>query len=282
MGLATLRNNTVMLPLVFRGFEEDFAPGVGATVNFRKPATFVAHDFVQSVGTTRQNITETYDSITLDHHKEVTIALTSADAALNLTDLQTQVVTPAIDALVASVDMAILSLRTDVTQEITAAAYNKTSNPNPTFDLIDAGRMLTTAKVPLTGRVAVVDEYIAAQWKRDELMNRADARGDAGTALREASVGRVHGMDIVETNNIDDFTGVAFHPYAFAFVARPLAPAMGGARAETLSRDGLSIRATYSWDPTYLTDVLTLDLLFGIKTLDPARAVLINGLSDSV
>lgn len=282
MALATLINNSVMLPLVFRGFEKDFAPGVGATVNFRKPATFTANDYNQAVGVVRQNVTETYDTISLDTHKDVSIQLTSAERAMSLTDLQAQVISPAVDALVMAVDTKILTLRSDVTAEITASAYNASTNPHPTFDLINAGRQLTTAKVPLSGRVAVVDEYIGAQWRMDELSNRADARGDNGTALREASIGRMHGFDNFETNNIDDFTGVAFHPFAFAFVSRPLQPPLSNDRAETLSRDGLSMRVVYSWDPTYKADLISLDLLFGVKTLDASRAVLINGLSDSV
>lgn len=282
MALATLYNSCVMLPLVFRGFESDFVPGVGATVTFRKPATFVARDYSQAVGVVRQDATETSDTITLDKHKDVSILLTSADRAMNLNDVQTQLIDPAVQALAEAVDTSILGLRADITNSVTLSAYSASTNPNPTFDLIDAGRILTTSKVPLAGRVAVADEYISASWRKDELSHSAEKRGDDGTALREASLGRMHGFDTFETNNIDDFTGVAFHRNAFAFVSRPLAAPLSNDRAEVLSRGGLSVRVVYSWDPAYKADLISLDLLYGVKTLDASRACLLNGLADSV
>lgn len=281
--LATLYNNSVMLPLVYRDVESDFVPGVGATIQVRKPATFTANPYNQAVGILLQNGTETHVDVTLDKHYDVSIPLTSTDYTLKIDDLQTQIISPAMEAISQAIDTLILSLRTDITQSVTLTAYNESSHPHPAQDLVTAGRKLTSAKVPLTGRVAVVDEFIAASLKMDALMNRSDWRGQAGltSALSAGQLPPAFGFDPYETNNIDDFTGVGFVREAFAFASRPLALPNGAARAEVVSYKGLSVRVIYDYDPTYKQDILSLDVLCGVKTLDATRAVLLAGLADS-
>ena len=282
MALATLYNDSVMLPLVTRDFDGDFTQAQGDTVTVRKPATFTANEYSQSVGISLQNATETSTSVTLNKIYDVSIPITSKDYTLELADFQSQIIAPAMEAISQKVDALILTLRADISQSVTLGAYNASTKPNPLYDLIDAGRVLTTAKVPRSNRVVVVDEYIGAQWRRDPLSNRADANGSTD-ALREAFIaGKTFGFDAYETNNIDDFEGVAFHPSAFVFASRPLALPRGASNASVVNYKGLSVRVVADYDVTYKQDVISLDILCGVKTLDATRAVVLNGLADSV
>jgi len=281
--LAVLWDELVMLPLVSRDFNSEVQAGKGATVTYRKDPTLVANDYVAAVGIVTQNLTEASDTIVLNHHKDVSVKVTSLDLTLNIDDFTRRVIRPAMMPLAAAVDTAILALRSDITHSVTASAYNASTNPHPSFDLVNARRILTTNKVPLAGRRCVVDEYIGAQWLRDDNMIRQDVRGQAASsALADGALGRVYGFDNYETGHIDDFVGVGFHPSAFQFVAAPLALPKGAANAEYMNFNGLPIRVVYSYDSTYKTDVISFDLLFGTKTVDADRAVLINGLNDSV
>ena len=281
--LATLWDEMQMLPLVSRDFSNEVQAGAGATITYRKEPTLTASTYSSAVGVQSQNLTETSDTIVLNQHKYVSLKVTDLETTLDIDDYQRRVIRPAMMPLAAAVDTAILALRSDITQSVLASAYDASTNPHPGFDLINARRVLTTAKVPKTDRACVVDEYIGAQWLRDDLFNRTDARGARGTsALAEGDVGRVFGFDTYETGHIDDFTGVAFHRSAFEVVFAPLALPKGAVRAEYMNFQGLPIRVVYSYDATYLTDVITFDLLFGTKTTDATRAVLINGLADSV
>lgn len=280
--LMTLYANSVMLPLVYKDYSTEFNGNQGDTVTIRKPATFTAAEYDSSIGTVKQAITETSTSVKLDTIYDVTIPVPDLDATINLDDLQGKVLQPAMEAISQAIDTLILTLRDDVTASVTLSAYDASTNPHPLHDLVDARRALSTAKVPMTNRFAVVDPYIAAQWMRDDLANRADARGDAGTALRDGWLGRAFGFDNIESNNIADYVGVGFHPTAFAFVSRPLALPKGAASAGVVSYKGLSVRVIYDYDAQYKTDVISLDILCGVKTLDANRAVLLNGLADSV
>lgn len=60
----------------------------------------------------------------------------------------------------------------------------------------------------------------------------------------------------------------AFHRNAMALVVRPLAPAPVGVRSAVISHNGLSMRATITYNPTKQGLQVTLDMLFGIKVLD--------------
>lgn len=281
--LPVLWDELVALPLISRDLQESVQPGAGATVTYRKDPTLTASDFSSAVGVVAQNITEASDTIVLDKHKHVTVKVTSTDLTLSIDDFVRRVLRPAMMPLAQAVDADILALRSDIVHSVTASAYNASTNPHPSFDLVNARRVLTSNKVPTPGRACIVDEYIAAQWLRDQNFLRADVRpGQGSAALTEGTIGRAYGFDTYETGHIDDFTGVAFHPSAFQFVTAPLALPKGAANAEYMTFNGLTIRVVYSFDATYLTDQITFDILYGVKTTDANRAVLINGLSDSV
>jgi len=70
---------------------------------------------------------------------------------------------------------------------------------------------------------------------------------------------------------------LAFHRNAFAFVSRPLAMPMGGVQAEVVDYQGLGLRAVYDYNSTTKKNIVSLDILFGVKTLDPMRAVRVLG-----
>lgn len=70
---------------------------------------------------------------------------------------------------------------------------------------------------------------------------------------------------------------LAFHRTAFAFVSRPLAMPLGGVQAETVAYKGLGLRVVYDYNSSTKTNIVSIDMLFGVKTLDATRAVRVLG-----
>jgi len=64
---------------------------------------------------------------------------------------------------------------------------------------------------------------------------------------------------------------LAFHKNAFALVTRPLAIPVNG-NGEIINYDGFSVRVTSAWT-TGLADLVTIDILYGVKTLTPELAI---------
>lgn len=69
---------------------------------------------------------------------------------------------------------------------------------------------------------------------------------------------------------------LVFHENAFAFVTRPLS-APAGVESYTTSYNGISLRVTRGYDMQYKKEMLSMDVLYGYKTMYPEMAVRVLG-----
>lgn len=284
--LATLYETCVAAQLVYRDYEQDFVPKVGTTISVRKPATFTAEEYVRSAGINVQNATETSVPVVLNHFADVSFAVTTEDLALKVEDFAAQLLTPALEAISQKIDRDVLALRDDVVQEVGVSASTTTGvsgtnawdADNPRV-AIDARRVLNLRNVPPSERYMIVGPNLEAQWLGDDLFLRADARGDTD-GLREANLGRrLFGFDAYSSQNVNDTPdeiGVAFHRTAFALVTRPLSLPRGAANAAVESYKGFGLRVVMDYDISAKQDIVSIDCLYGTKTIAPERAVLIT------
>lgn len=290
--LVSLEEQLVMQPLVYTDVTSDFAAArVGDTVNVRKPAVFESKKFDRATGIQIQDATESKIPVKLDQFDTVDFEVTSEDFMLSIDDLDERLISPAAFAIATGVDQQILSLRNDITQEVgTVVAgdpFRARGWTHPRV-LIGAGGVLNAAKVPATERRAVIGVETQAAWLDTDDLQHVEKSGTT-EALREAYLGRrLSGFDPYWTQNVQGpavapapgqpttEVGVAFHRTAFAFASAPmmLPP---GAQGAVQSREGLSIRVTWSYDINRKATVFSLDILYGVKTLDANRAVLIKG-----
>ncbi|MER6832701.1 P22 phage major capsid protein family protein [Streptomyces cellulosae] len=285
--LANLYETTVMASLVHRDYEAEFARKQGDAITIRKPTTFVANEYNRASGITVQDATENSVNMTLNHFADVSFAVTSEDMTLKIQDFDEQLLTPAMEAIAQKIDRDLLALRDDIVQEVgVVAGDNEWAWDNPRV-AIDAGRVLDTQKVPQTERRVVVGPNIAAKWLGDPLFHEADKRGST-EGLTEASLGRrVFGFDPYMTQNIakpaqtsgnsTTEVGLAFHKSALALAFRPLELPMGARDAAISNYKGFGLRVVYDYDMDKKQMVVSVDCLYGTKTIDANRAVLIKG-----
>lgn len=270
--LMVLRNNAVMANLVYRDYSDEFVAGVGDTITVRKPATFVANEFTTAI--TVQNATETGIEVKMDKHLDVSFAVTAKELTLDIADFSQQFLVPAMQAFADKVDKYIIALADAITtNKATMGGAAAT-----VADVINTRAFLTKNAAPLTDRRFVYNSTIEADLLKNEQFTNASAVGDAGTALREASLGRKFGMDFYVDQNMDSATtakAVAFHKNAFALVTRPLAMPQGAAKAATMSYDGFGLRVVYGYDISKKTDTISIDMLCGVKTLDEKLAAIL-------
>jgi hypothetical protein len=290
-GLATLYEQTPMLPLVYTDLTSQFSTQkIGNTINVRKPATFTALDFDRSVGIQPQDATESTIPVVLNKIADVSFVVTSEQLSLSIQDFGVQLLDPAMQAIAQKIDLAILALRSDVTQ--VAGTDSATSWDKPEV-LIEAGRLLDLKSVPTQDRVAVIGPSAKAKWLNTDLLKHADKSGSTA-ALREGSIGRdLFGFETFWTQNVGQPAaspaigqptteiGLAFHKTAFAFASAPLEVAPGS-NAAVMNYKGISIRVAYDYDIKYKQTVCSVDTLYGVKTLDANRAVLLKGANRTV
>lgn len=263
--LMVLRNNAVMANLVHRDYSSEFVAGVGDTITVRKPATFTAKEFGGEIEV--QDATENSVTVKMDKHLDVSFAVTSKQMTLDIEDFSKQLIVPAMQAFLNKIDGYLLALAKGVTNSVTATEDARN-------DVVDARAFLTKGAAPLTNRNLVVGSDMEADLLKTDLFVSAEKVGDNGTALREASLGRKLGLDFYVDQNADTagIEGVAFHKNAFALVTRPLAAPSGAGKAAIVDYDGFGLRVVYDYDINNKTDVVSIDMLCGVATLDKALA----------
>ncbi len=297
--LATLYENTVMAQLVHRDYEADFQGRQGDTITVRKPAVFTATEFNRSTGIVPQNIIESGVPVTLNHMPDVSVAVTTEQLTLNINDFGTQVLDPMMMAIAQKIDRDLLALRADVVQSIGQTSpnadgenyqgYNGTYPWSDSRVLIQAGEVLDTKDVPEEDRRVVVGPRTKARWMAERIWRAANQRGST-VGLERAQFGaQASGFDPYMTQNIAGPAGspttgqpttevdLAFHKTAFALVTRTLEVPPGAQDAAILDFEGFALRVVYAYDIKYKQTTVSVDCLYGTKTLDPNRAVLIQG-----
>lgn len=262
--LMVLRNNAVMANLVHRDYSNEFVGSVGDTITIRKPASFTANEFSNSI--TVQDATESGVAVTMDKHLDVSFAVTSKQMAMDIKDFSQQLLVPAMQAFQDKIDQYLISLghSNTITNYITYAKGTAVTQGV----IVDAREKLTTGAAPMTDRNFVYGAGVESDLLKTDMFIAADKVGDDGTALREASIGRKFGMDFYVDQNFSTSSGLVFHKNAFALVTRQLALPMGAGNAAIVNYDGFGLRVVYGYDMATKKDTVSIDMLCGVAVLD--------------
>lgn len=261
--LPQLMENLVFPNLVYKDFAEQNEVGKGTVVQVRKPVVLTAQEFTGTV--TAQDVAEECVEVQLDKLATVDVAFGAIERAANVDDLNRLFIQPAAAALAQKINADGLALFSGVTNATDAV------DPASLSAFLTAAKVLNNANVPLNPRYGVWSPDAEAQFRTVEAIIHAEKCG--GTeALRDGSIGRIFGIENYMAQGVTDMLGCVFHPYAFAFVTRPLA-APAGVESYTTSYNGITLRVTRGYDMKTKTEMLSMDVLYGYKLLDPTLAV---------
>ena len=145
-----------------------------------------------------------------------------------------------------------------------------TTGANPTIELtasISSGTANIASKTLVMGDILRAENY--------DLLVTGDCTASSGTKITatvsaESAALAKNGDTVVVCGSHE--ANLVFHKEAFAFATRPLiTPA--GVESYTINHNGISLRVVRGYDQKYKKDLLSMDILYGYKTIRPELAV---------
>lgn len=201
-GLAILESQMVAGALVYRDFENEFAQA-GDVVNTRRPQAFSAKRKVDTDTVTVQDAKLTNIPIPLDQHLHVSFMIKDGEETKSMQSLVALHLVPAMTALAEQIDRIVLGQYSRfLTTAGQAGTHNGMSTSNAKDYILELGQRLDTTKAPMSGRNLIMPSSMKSKILSNAVFSEADKRGDAGTALREASLGRILGFDAYMCQNM--------------------------------------------------------------------------------
>ena len=145
-----------------------------------------------------------------------------------------------------------------------------TTGANPTIELTAS---MSSGTANIANKTLVVGDILRSG-KYDLLVN-GDCTASSGTKITvpvsaESAALAKNGDTVVVCDPHE--ANLVFHKEAFAFATRPLiTPA--GVESYTINHNGISLRVVRGYDQKYKKDLLSMDILYGYKTIRPELAV---------
>ena len=196
--LLVLESNLTMANLVHRDYSKEFV-NVGDTITVRKPAKFVAKNFIGEVE--EQEISEGSVPVKMDRYRDVTVGVTSKEMTLDIKDFSKQVIEPALTAIAQAVDIDLLTVGVE------KAGSKVSVSATPVIaDIANVAKALDKKKAPRDKNRNLV-LATDTMYKYNTLDNFAKVcyKGDS-EALKEAEIGRVYTMNSFLSQNAPENT----------------------------------------------------------------------------
>lgn len=287
--LEALRYLSVLPRTVRLDFSNDFIAGGGQTINVLNPVTAdeaqvytpenrAARDAIQF-----GSVTQTWIPVTLTDQLYNAVRLPDDWATFDLRSLTEQVLIPQAKSIVDKLPGPLVALMEAVkapkvgggadvvtTNEAALKFYEDGSNALEVISKLRA--RLNANKVPLTDRTLAVGPGVEAALLSVPQLQKVNESGTDGM-LREATIGRLFGFNVVAAFDLAEDKAVAYHKDAFAFVTRVARKPEGAPAGGTVAQDGFTLRHIMQYNPLQLEDQSIVDTFYNAAVLSPERAV---------
>lgn len=275
--LTSLRWLTNLPRTVRQDFSQEFVAGRGQTVNVLGPISAgKAKVYTKAKRDARDAIEfneldQQWFPVTLEDQIYNAVRLPDDFNTFTLEQLTKQVLKPQAESIVDDIAAPLIAQMSAIA---TDASIPKVApdGSNITQVLIKARQVLNDRKVTMAGRTFAVGADIEAAILSLPQLQKVNESGSS-EVLREATIGRLFGFNIVADQALASDFGIAYHRDAFAHVTRPSRQPEGAAKSATVAQDGYALRWIQHYNPLQLEDQSVVDTFYGATTLDANRAV---------
>jgi len=206
-GLAVLEENMVMAGLVHRDFQNEVA-NYGDVVNTRRPGTFKAKRKTDSDSIELQDASADNVQVPLNQHFYISFTIKDGEASKSFQDLLQIYVVPGMQGIARGIDRVVCGQVHRFLGNVSGKLGGLTGS-NAKDYLLEVRETLNKNLAYPNGRRLVLAPASETALLKTDLFIAADQRGDGGSALREAMLGRVLGFDTYMAQNQPGVYGAA-------------------------------------------------------------------------
>ncbi|MGK5728176.1 P22 phage major capsid protein family protein [Streptomyces sp. URMC 124] len=264
--LGLLDRELILSNLVTTNAGYDFGGAKNDTVTIRIPARLTAREYAwrnnRSTDIVLDDVAE--DSLTVQLNRDIysAVGVTDEELSLDIRDFGTQILEPQVKAVAKAIDSGVASMITGATYATTIAG--KTDKVFEAF--VDARAALNKEEVPNESRTLLIGSDVeTALLKSGRLTDVSQSGSDS--ALRDATIGRLAGFNLVTSNAIGAKEAYAFVPSAFVLATRAPAIPGGVAFGASQSYNGLAMRWIKDYDAAKLRDRSVVNIYAGFNTM---------------
>lgn len=240
MGLAILEETMVMANLVHRDFEDDIKD-FGDTVKTRRPGTFGIRRKTDSTTLSQQDANATNVDVKLDQWFYTSFTIKDGERSKSFQDLVTVYLLPGMQTIARGVDRAVLGrihayLGTPAQR---SGRLNAMDKDNSSDFVLEARQHLNENKAYQEDRRLVLSPASETAMLKNTQFISAEKRGDGGTALENARLGRILGFDTFMAQNVNYSNGSG--DKATGTITNALAAGGSGSQACTITGYAVNI-----------------------------------------
>lgn len=253
-GLAILEENMVMANLVHRDFENTVAR-FGDVVNTRKPGEFKIRRKTDGTPLVQQDATATNVAVPLDQWFYESFVIRDGEGSKSFQELTDIYLRPAMQSIARGVDRALLGrVHAFFGQpKDRVGKLGGLNGSNAKDFVLEAREKLNIAKAPVSGRQLIMAPSSETAMLKTDLFLKANERGDGGTALENAILGRILGFDTYMCQNVNSVLSGA--DVAQLTLTEPHAAGYAGALEIVITGTaGEFLNIAGNDQPTYMTD----------------------------
>jgi len=272
--LGLLEREVVLPRLVWRDAAGDFRGAKDDTISIRLPAYAVAKTRALRSGAARAKSTlhQRKVDVTLTTDVYMDVPISDEELTLDIEDFGADVLNPVVRGIARG-------LEDELVDEIQGATYANSFELDLTDlkgSFAEARECLNKAQVPAGGRTLLIGSEVDTALIQLDNLVKFNESGTTDT-LREATVGRVYGFDIVVSNEIEPDEAFAFHRTAYVLNSRaPVVPA-GAPWGATQSFAGFAVRTVRVFDPDEVEDRFVADSWIGTNVVTDSGALDADG-----
>lgn len=276
-GLGLLQRELILPRLVQRYGVADFRGAKNDTINIRIPSLLAGREYewrTRSAPIEVDELNETTIPVVLDQHVYSAVSVTDEELTLDIASWGEQVARPQVRAVAEKLETYIADAMANATyaETVTYTPGDGTADDTSFYAAaVEARRKLNEANVPSSGRVIVLGSAVEESALKSPHLIKANEAG-TDSALREATIGRIAGFNIIgNVNSVDADFAVAFHPTAFALGnVAPEVPS-GVSAGATQTFESLALRWIRDYESDYLRDRSVYSSFAGAASVEDGR-----------